>query len=453
MRKNILTLLIFPLLYVLACSKVNSDIAPIIDVLSSTINGFTATNNNLEVQRDAEIIFVFSSAIDPVSFQSAFAIKGGDETLAYTFSYANAASKVSIMTTLAYDTDYEVIVEVKPIGANGEKLATALSFSFKTAADGIIRSTDPCTNVGDCLRSVSLEGSQGQGKFEFYSNYLIYEEEAEWENLTHAVIVIHGASHNPDDYFNWMTNTFESENISANTILIAPNFKSTAASSPEDFYWPNTNWRRGRPSANSNQLSSFDAIDSLINQLANKNRFPVLKKIIITGHSSGAAFTHVYAGANKSEALHSSIEFEYVVANSQFFYYPNDKRIDESNNQLYTPSGCSASTIWPLGYNATPSYLTQTSLTTFNSQFTSRNITYLLGNGNQADPTFNSSNCENTLQGSSRYNRGENMFRFMELTYPGGHNHKKAIVNGIGHDGQGMYQSNEFKALLSTLLQ
>jgi len=45
------------------------------------------------------------------------------------------------------------------------------------------------------------------------------------------------------------------------------------------------------------------------------------------------------------------------------------------------------------------------------------------------------------------------MFKFMELAYPGIHNQKKVIVNGIGHDGQGMYQSSEFKLLLTHLLK
>jgi hypothetical protein len=199
-------------------------------------------------------------------------------------------------------------------------------------------------------------------------------------------------------------------------------------------------------------LSSFEAIDAIIDQLSNKDRFPVLKKIVLTGHSSGAAFTHVYAGANKSAAKHTALDFEYVVANSQFFYYPNDQRVNEANNQLYAPAGCSAYDIWPLGFNATPAYLAGVNSSTFNSQFSSRKVTYLLGNGSQSDPTLNTVDCENTLQGSSRYKRGENMYRFMEQTYPGIHNHKRAIVNGIGHDGQGMYQSSEFKTLLPQLL-
>lgn len=428
------------------------DPVPNIEVLSSTINGASINGPNMDVQVEADIVLVFSSAIDPELFPLALNVLGGSLSPDYVIMYANASSKVTISVTLEYNTDYTVSIAAVPIGVKGESLENPLTFDFKTAEDGIIRSMEPCTNVGDCLQEVNLTGSEGSGTFEFYANYPIYEEAAQWEELTHAVIVVHGASHNPADYYGWMNTTFASENLSASTILIAPYFRNTATSTTADFYWSNTNWRRGQPSSNSNKLSSFDAIDALIDQLSNKERFPVLEKVIVTGHSSGAAFTHVYAGATTSELDHPSLTFEYVVANSQFFYYPDDRRIDENTNQLYTPANCTAATFWPLGYNAIPAYLTGVSAETFNDRFVNRNVTYLLGNGTQSDPTFSSTNCENEVQGSSRYQRGENMFRYMELVYPGTHNHSKIIVNGVGHDGQGMYQSLEFKTLLSALL-
>jgi hypothetical protein len=354
---------------------------------------------------------------------------------------------------LDYSTTYVFrLAGNSTIGAQGESLRSGLNFTFTTAEDEIIRAMNPCLNVGDCLRSVALRGSQGEGTFEFYANYPIYEEKAEWENLTHALIVVHGASHDPQNYYSYLSNTFENQGISENTILIAPFFRSTATGNTNDFFWANTAWRRGSQSSNANKLSSFEVVDKLIEQLSDESRFPVLEKIIITGHSSGAAFTHVYAGASKAHNQFSDLDFEYVVANSQFFYYPSEQRVNESTNQLYVPSGCPAYMVWPLGYNAIPPYLSGVSATTFNTQFVSRKINYLLGNGNQADPTLNTTDCENTLQGSSRFKRGDNMFRYMELAFSGNHQHKRFIVNGIGHDGQGMYQSNEFKDLLQQMI-
>ncbi|MEQ9592136.1 MAG: hypothetical protein RLN86_06030, partial [Cyclobacteriaceae bacterium] len=325
-------------------------------------------------------------------------------------------------------------------------------YSFTTAQDDVIRSMAPCTTTGSCLRSVELQGSLGEGTFEFYSNYPIYEENAEWENLTQAIIVVHGASHDPDNYFSYLTSSLNAESLSESTVLISPFFRDTSTGSSDDFFWSGVTYRQGNQSSNSNKISSFEVIDALIDQLANTDRFPVMKKIIVTGHSSGAAFTHVYGGANTSESTHTEIEFKYVVANSQFFYYPDGQRINESNNQLYTPAGCPAYDFWPLGYNSPPPYLSGVTESNFNTQFVNRTIIYLLGNGSQSDPTLNTTDCQNTLQGSSRYLRGENMFRYMELAYPSANGHSKKIVNGIGHDGEGMYKSPEFRALLNELL-
>jgi hypothetical protein len=453
MRNFILVFILIGALLIVSCGGGESDPEPSIEILSSTVNGASSSGVNLNIPVDVSIVFVFSSALNPSDFQSAFTVTGGSSPVEFTLAYTNASSKVTATMTLKYNTTYTVNLAAAPIGAKGEKLKSPQNFTFKTAEDNVIRSMTPCTNTGDCLRSVKLTGSQGLGTFEFYSNYPIYEENAAWENLTHAVIVVHGASHDPENYYSWMTNTFQAESISGSTVLISPFFRSTATGSTADFYWANTNWRRGQESSNANKLSSFDAIDALINQLANTTRFPVLEKIIITGHSSGAALTHVYAAANKSEANHPTIEFEYVPANAQFYYYPDGQRIDEATNQLYTPSTCSGYDVWPLGYKVTPPYLTGVSSSTYNTRFLNRKVTYLIGNGSQSDPTLNTTDCQNVLQGTTRYKRGENMFRYMELVYPGTHNHSRTIVNGIGHNGQGMYQSIEFKSLLTALLQ
>lgn len=447
-----LILVIGSLNFILGCGSPDTEPAPKMSILTATING-AAMGNNTNVPVDASIILVFSAALDQTKFRSELSLLSGASVVNFTVSYANGNTKATIVPELGYAKTYAFTIGTGVIGSAGERFSEPLSFSFTTAEDDVIRSMQPCTSTVDCLRSVALQGSVGLGTFEYYSNYPIYEENAVWENLTQAVIVVHGASYDPDNYFSYFTTTLAALNLSESTILISPFFRQTATGSPEDFYWSGATFRRGNESSNTNKLSSFTVIDKLLTQLANTAHFPVLDKIIVTGHSSGAAFTHVYAGANTSESTYTGIEFEYVVANSQFFYYPDGQRINEADNQLYTPVGCSAYQLWPLGFTTTPPYLSGTTKDNFNTRFVNRSITYLLGNGNQSDPTLNTTNCENTVQGSTRYLRGENMFRYMELVYPAAHNHAKKIVSGIGHDGSGMYQSSEFKSLLTELLQ
>ena len=438
---------------VTSCGKEEPGQPSTIDALSITINGSNLTNGADQIPIMSTIVMVFSSAIIPTNFESEFSVTSASGPQPYTLSYANANSKVNILLSMDYATTYTLQLGTGPIGINGEKLKDALEILFTTQEDDVIRSMAPCVSVQDCKRKVMLNGSLGAGEFEFYSNYPIYLENAEWENLTQALIVVHGASHNPEDYYTYLTNTLNAESLSESTVLIAPFFRPDATNSPDDFYWSSTGWRDGKESSNTNKISSFQVIDELINQLSDKLRFPVLDQIIITGQSSGGLFTHVFAPANKSELIHPEISFDYIVSESQYFYYPDGRRVNESNNQLYTPAGCSGYEVWPFGFNSVPPYLASQNSNTFNQQFVDRSITYLLGNGNGSDGALNTTDCSATLLGSTRYQRGENMFHYMQLAFPGGHNHAKTVVNGISHDGSAIYQSPEFRALLNDLLQ
>jgi hypothetical protein len=439
------------LLIVASCSADEPDVAPI-SLISIRVNGSTLPNNAQDILVNASISMSFSAVLNPDAFATQLSIRSnaGDEN--FTIAYANSNSKATVDLTLEYSTTYTISINTGAIGGNGEQLESAFSLTFTTAEDNIIRSMPPCTNPADCLGSVQLQGTQGTGKFEFYSNYPIYEENAAWESLTQAVIVIHGASHNPADYFSYLTNTLNAESLSENTVLIAPYFRDNAAANSTDFHWASTAWRDGKPSSNPNKISSFAALDELIKQLANTERFPVLEQIVITGQSSGGRFAHLYAPSNVSEGLYPAINFDYVVSESQYFYYPDGQRIDENTNQLYTPTSCNGYDFWPFGFNLVPDYLNTITETTFNQRFINRSIIYLLGNGSTADPTLNTTNCSATLLGSNRYQRGENMFRYMELAYPGTHNHAKTVVNGVSHDGAAIYQSVPFRALLVDLL-
>ncbi|MCB9317157.1 MAG: hypothetical protein H6569_13535 [Lewinellaceae bacterium] len=180
----------------------------------------------------------------------------------------------------------------------------------------------------------------------------------------------------------------------------------------------------------------------------------MLKNVVVTGHSSGALFTHAYAAANKSEPLYPDLDFTYVIANSQYFYYPDDVRYDENSGQFVVPTGCVAFNHWPLGFVNPPPYLTGVTEATVDQQIVGRKITYLLGTSDTvAGGTLNTTDCEAVLLGANRFKRGEHIFSLLETNYPGVHNSQKVLVPGVGHDAQGMYQSAVFRGLLGGLLE
>lgn len=434
------------------CGKDDVDMPAELSLLGVSANGASLRNGDVDLPTELSISLTFSASLDQVAFQDALEIRDTDGRVEPVVSFANGSSKAILDMVLEPEKEYHLTVMMGELGANGQRLKTPVDILFTTGKEGPITSMPPCVNAGDCVRSVSLQGTDGAGTFDFYSNYPVYEENARWEDLTQAVIVVHGISINPDDYYGYMTNTLEALSLSESTVLIAPFFR-TSTSGADDFYWSDTGWREGKESRGMNRISSFQVLDELISRLADTSHFPVLDQIIITGQSSGGLFTHLFAPANRSEGRYPGIRFDYLVSESQYFYYPDGQRIDESTGELYTPGGCTGYDLWPLGFEVQPAYVTATGKAAFDDQFVKRGITYILGNGSGTDNSLNTTDCAATLLGPSRYLRGEAMFRYMELRYPGQHHHKKVIVPGVMHDGRAVYQSATFRTFLLELLQ
>ena len=445
-------ILFYFLALISSCSKDSGS-----DVEVESINLISVYDNSGAIINDGDenistnlvLRLIFSKVISITSFENTFNINPSVPENNISFDYKSSNTVVEITLNLEYNTSYNISLQGN-IGNNGEQLSQPFNLNFKTQVDDTIYYRPPCTSIADCKRSVLISKESVQGNFDFYSNYDIYEDKAKWENLKKAVIVIHGGSFNADDYFGHLTSTFLDLGLSNSTVLISPHFKSEAENS-DDLYWRPYIYRDGKLSGSQLKISSFEVLDIIIDRLSNKEFFPVLDEIIVTGTSSGGRMTHTYAAANRSESKYSSINFEYIVSNSQYFYYPNSERINEQTNNLYSPSGCSGMNNWPFGYQNVPEYINVLDKESFDNIFINRSVTYLNGNGNYENGDINTDNCEYVLLGSTRFKRGENMFRYMNLKYNDNHNHKRVIVDGVSHNGRRMYQSSEFKSLLTQL--
>ncbi len=437
------------------CSCDNEEnVAPTMEILSSTVNGRTLEDGMTDVEVSAEISIVFSSPIDPARLNNALTLQESSGTVPdFTIRYENAQSKLVLSTTLDYATSYEFSIDNISLGTQNEVLDAPFSVQFTTLEDGTVHSLPPCTGTGDCLFTKTISVGSQAASFAYYGSHPLYLEDAHWDKLKYAIIVIHGQNRDADNYFSVLTSSLAAVGMQDSTILISPEFRASA-DGPDDVYWPSVQgWREGQLSGSSAKISSFALIDSLITRLNDQSKFPEMKKIIVTGHSSGGLFTHLYAASNEVENKFELTDFEYITANSQYFYYPSGQRFNEQTQEFYEPDHCIGYDFWPFGFNNVPAYLNGISEAEYNARFVSRNITYLLGNGTGSDGTLNTTDCDAVLLGSTRFNRGENIHRFMDTYYQGENAHGKTIVEGIGHDGNRMYQSAEFKELISNILK
>lgn len=443
-------LLIVSILLQSSCGKEMT--IPNLSVINVTANGIPLVEGTINVATDATFELTFSGAIVPAKFEAAFSLSSNAGTVStLDISYANASSKAIISATLAPGTSYELKVNTTAIGQDDQTLAQALVRNFTTRDGGVITSLPPCiTASNDCLSSKLINGTGGQsGTITFYNSYPLDVENARWEELTSAIIVIHGLNRDADNYFSYMMSSLRQENLDNQSILIAPYFKNASAAQNGELYWSDSGWREGQNADGAVNISSFTVLDQIIDQLADAERFPALETIIIAGHSSGALFAQAYAAANSSENTYPNLNFRYVVANSQYFYYPDDLRYDDASGQFIAVSGCAAYNRWPLGFVAPPPYLSSTPEATVDQRVVERKLSYFLGDQDVVTTgSLNTSDCEAVLLGENRFRRGENFFLLLETNYTATHQAEKIVVPGIGHNAQGMFQSPPFLSWL-----
>ncbi len=312
---------------------------------------------------------------------------------------------------------------------------------------------EPCLSSACAGVQMSLDGGSATLVQDFFANYDFMREDAVWP-FKSAVIVIHGNNRNGNEYFSWLTNAILSIEKQNETLLIAPQFKTNAdiTTGSDEIFFSSNGWKRGFQSNNltSQSFSSYDIIDSVMKRLADKDRFPLLEKVVLTGHSAGAQFTNLYAAASPMEDMLSGISVEYLVANSQYFFYPGPERWDGS--QFVVPNDCNGYTRWPYGTDNLSSYLSRFSETEIRDRYVNRKMTYLLGSLDIfTNGVLNTRDCEAVLLGPNRFERGKNMLRYMENFFSSS-DHSEQVVNNVGHDAAAMYNSSEGKAALEASL-
>ena len=129
----------------------------------------------------------------------------------------------------------------------------------------------PClSSSDDCLNRLDIDG----GNFQFFSSFRIDS----LSEIKGAIVTIHGHSRNADDYFDKMVSIINTQVLTDEIMVIAPKFITTYEKTLDsDWYWNTTSWKWGLQSYNSpfgQSISSFQAIDSLLSKLSNKQYFP-----------------------------------------------------------------------------------------------------------------------------------------------------------------------------------
>ena len=179
-------------------------------------------------------------------------------------------------------------------------------------------------------------------------------------------------------------------------------------------------------------MSAFDALDAILDRLADRALFPALRQVVVAGHSAGGQVVQRYAVVG-----HGGAGVRYVVANpSSYVYFTAERPYPE------IAALCPGFNDWRYGFAAgVPPYVTQPA-PVLEARFATRQVVYLLGTAD-TDPNHRvlDRSCEAEAEGPYRYARGHAFFDYMRARHPDMTTQTLHDVPGVAHDGPRMLGS------------
>jgi hypothetical protein len=281
-------------------------------------------------------------------------------------------------------------------------------------------------------------------KGRFVSVYRSHPLNTSNAKFTRALVSIHGASRNADDYFPSAMGGAYLANALDTTLIVAPRFAGSGTENCNDklekgeigFRCNGDDWRGGGPGVDEASVTSYDVIDELIRRFADKKKFPNLKHIVLFGHSAGGQFLSRYTAASKAEP--KGVSIRYVVSNPSSYLYLDASRPGPTE-------GCLAFNAWKYGLINRTGYARDISDETLKSNLLRRDVIYLLGEYDTTPQFGFDSSCGAMAQGPNRLKRGELYHAYITKL---GAKHQLVRVPNCGHNGRCMLVANEARETL-----
>ena len=252
-------------------------------------------------------------------------------------------------------------------------------------------------------------------------------------DISAALVVLHGRLRNPSDYLRAGVAAVGNR---PGWMVAVPQFLADVdiaahALPPRTLRWTLTGWMGGDPATDPAPLSAFAAIDGV---LAFLQRRPVIRRVILVGHSGGGQVVQRYAMLGDTPA-----GLRFVVANPSSYAFLGPERPE---------SPCPGHDDWKYGLSSLPRYAGSATRDDLAQRYAERDVRYLLGaeDTDPAHPALDRSPAAK-CQGPHRRARGEAFHADLLRRFPDCR-HPLRIVPGVGHDGGAMLGSAEGAAAL-----
>lgn len=279
-----------------------------------------------------------------------------------------------------------------------------------------------------------------------------------------ALIVIHGATRNGDDYFCAAKATVELQNRYSHVLVIALNYYSVSDDDrPRDsiLYWDvkdhDGSWRYGADSSGPVHYSSFAVLDQVVKHV--QQQFPNLQRLTVAGHSAGGQLTQRWALLSNVPKAVVSYPIQTVVANPSNYAYLSPHRYLDGAWTVPSATDCPEYNQWEWGLqdggNSHVPYRDRAlagNVTAILERYKIRSVYYLVGGLDRCNVSEHAQSgwchshglettCMDQLQGHNRYERSlRYVMSLRRLGYFDKHQHM--VIPGVGHDHSMMFQSS-----------
>lgn len=309
---------------------------------------------------------------------------------------------------------------------------------------------------GAAWQPVHLSHDGTSYEFPVYANHPLAGDLGGIERI---VLVQHGILRNGDAYFASGMAQLQASGVDpAKVLLIAPNFPAKEdrgfGGMPIWHAGGAHNWAGGDESVDiALHVSSFQVLDDLLAQLADRRRMPALRSVTLAGHSAGAQMMQRYAVLNNvDETLRArGVEVRYVIANPSSFLYLTPDRPYGAGFAPPEGAACPDYDRYRYGLqDAVPYARGRTGRALF-ERYAARDVTYLNGSrDDDPDHAELDKRCPAELEGATRLQRGLAYQRY-ERALAGSSIalHRAGFeVVGVGHDEARMFGSQCGRAAL-----
>ncbi len=300
---------------------------------------------------------------------------------------------------------------------------------------GLVYAGPWCTEPeAPCVEGVQV--ADGQSLMVYRSRPLRQPD----KTVERVFILVHGVGRNGHDYYRFAIGATEDSGAMDRTLVIAPRFHSSGVGGGTckdeldagEISFFCRGWTDGTV-AGAAKISSFTAMDRLLETVANRRVFPALKEVVLAGHSAGGQFVQRYLGSNRVDGK-LPVPVRYVVANPSSYMYLDTWR---PNRQV--AKTCAGYNNYKFGLIDVQGYASETGPDTIRRNYVARDVTYLLGQEDNVDAHSMDKSCQAMAQGPFRLERGQLFFRHLTETTPA--KHKLVEVPKCDHNAECMFRS------------